>query len=226
MPTPMKKVLILTDSLGVPRTRPDRLTDDACWVYRLVDDSSRDFRFRLSTVPGLDSRQLLAMARLYHAAIAPDVIVLQVGIVDAYPRALKRMELSLLSRLPGFLSRAFHALVRRFYAPLVRLRNIRYVEPAEFRRNLLDLRSLFPETRFLVMPVAPATADYRRRNPLVEQSIADYNVILGEVFGEGFLADCFAGEPPEAVVTSDNHHLSERGNERVFEVVRRALSTG
>lgn len=223
---PMKKILILTDSLGVPRTRPERLTDDACWVYRLVDEGCDRFRFRLSTVPGLDSRQLLAMARLYHAAIGPDVIVLQVGIVDAYPRALKRIELSLLARLPGFLSRFFHALVKRFYAPLVKLRNIHYVEPAEFRSNLLELRSLFPDTRFLVLPVAPATAEYRQRNPLVEQSLADYNIILGEVFGAGFLADCFAGELPEAVVTSDNHHLSERGNERVFEAVRRALAAG
>ncbi|MCC2636664.1 MAG: hypothetical protein K0Q68_383 [Moraxellaceae bacterium] len=222
----MKKILILTDSLGVPRTRPELLADDVCWVYRLVDEGSDRFRFRLSTVPGLDSRQLLAMSRLYHAAIVPDVIVLQVGIVDAYPRALKRIELSLLARLPGFLSRFVHALVKRFYASLVRLRNIHYVEPEEFRRNLLEFRSLFPDTRILVLPVAPATAEYRRRNPLVAQSIADYNLILGEVFGEGFLGDCFAGEPPEAVVTSDNHHLSELGNERVFEVVRRALAAG
>lgn len=226
MPTSMKKVLILTDSLGVPRMRPERLTDDACWVYRLVDAASDRFRFRLSTVPGLDSRQLLAMARLYHAAIAPDVIVLQVGIVDAYPRALKRIELSVLARFPGVLSRFFHALVKRFYAQLVRLRNIHYVEPEEFRRNLLDLRSLFPDTRILVVPVAPATQDYRRRNPLVGQSIVDYNGILGEVFGAGLLKDCFAGEPPEAVVASDNHHLSERGNERVFEAVRQALDAG
>lgn len=219
----MKKILLLTDSLGVPRTAPEPLSDDACWVYRLLDEVQGRFRVRLSMVPGLDSDQLLAMARLYHAAIAPDIVVLQVGIVDCYPRALRRGELRLVQRLPAPLSRWIHALLRRFHARIVAWRDIRYVPPERFRRNLEAVAALFPGASFRVLPIAPATAEYRRKNPLVEASIARYNALLAEVFGAGFLRGCYEGVEPEAVVTSDNHHLSASGHQRVLDAVRRAL---
>lgn len=219
----VKTILVITDSLGVPRTAPEVLSDEACWVYRLLDANAGRFRFRLSTVPGLDSSRLLEMARFYHAAMRPDVIVLQVGIVDCYPRALRRGELALVTRLPRLLSRLVHALLRRFHSTLVQVRNIRYVPPERFRHNLQELRALFPAAAFVVVPVAPATQDYRRRNPLVEQSIADYNAILAAEFGGGFLAGCYAGEVPEAIVASDNHHLSEHGNRLVQAAVQQAL---
>lgn len=219
----MKKVLVITDSLGVPRTQPEPLTDDVCWVYRLLDERCHCYRFRLSTVPGLDSNQMLHMARFYHAAIQPNVIILQVGIVDCYPRALRRGELALVTRLPGPVSRLIHAFVRRFHAVIVKFRNVRYVPPGRFRQNMQALKALFPMADFVVVPVAPATLEYKRKNPLVQQAIADYNQILAEEFGAGFLHACYSEEAPEAIVTTDNHHLSARGNELVLAAVRQAL---
>lgn len=221
----MKKVLILTDSLGLPRVSPTLIDDDQCWTYRLADYASGRFKFRVFSVPGMDSNQLLSLVRNYYSAIKPDIVVLQVGIVDCYPRAIKKGELSLLLRMPGTVSRFVHRLVKRFYARLIVFRGIRYVSPASFEANLQALSSAFDGARILVVPIAPPSAAYRARNPRIAPSVEEYNQLLKRHFPAGYLGNCYPANAAEVIFMSDNHHLNETGNGLVFCAVKRELDS-
>ena len=218
----MKTVLILTDSLGLPRVKPERVADTECWVYRLQDAFSHVLKFRSICTPGMDTRQLLIASRDYHQAMAPDLVVLQVGIVDCYPRALRRNELSIIIRLPKSLSMFLHRQVRRNYGYLVKWRRIQYVKLAEFKANLQSLRDLFPGSKFRIVPIAPPSSDYKVKNPLIESAVANYNEALIELFGDDVLNDCYA-EKGDHLFMSDHHHLNAAGHTQVYNGVSKAL---
>lgn len=219
----MKKVLVLTDSLGLPRMSPAMISDDQCWTYRLADHYAGRFRFRNVSVPGMDSNQLLSLAKDYYAAIKPDIVVVQVGIVDCYPRAIKKAELSILLRLPSAISCAVHRLVKRFYARLIALRGIRYVPPAVFRANLQALSEIFEGARIMVVPIAPPSKDYQAKNPRISSSVDEYNALLSSLFTDGFLQECYPQGAAATIFLSDNHHLNAAGNGLVFEAVKKQL---
>ncbi|SCZ27863.1 MULTISPECIES: hypothetical protein [unclassified Pseudomonas] len=218
----MQVVLMLTDSLGLPRVKPERIGDDDCWVYRLQDDFSQVLKFRTVCTPGLDTRQLLVASRDYHQAMKPDLVVLQVGIVDCYPRALKRNELSVIMRLPKVVSMFLHQQIKRYYSYLIERRRIQYVGPAEFKANLQAMRDMFPCAQFRIVPIAPPCSDYKARNPLIESAITSYNQILIDLFGGEVLVDCYA-EGGDQLFMSDNHHLNAAGHARVYSSVSQAL---
>ncbi|MCQ4233465.1 GDSL-type esterase/lipase family protein [Pseudomonas stutzeri] len=199
------------------------INDDQCWTYRLADYCAGRFRFRNVSVPGMDSNQLLSLARDYYAAIKPDVVVLQVGIVDCYPRAIKKAELSILLRLPSVISRAVHRLVKRFYARLIVARGIRYVQPAAFRANLQTLSEIFEGARIMVVPIAPPSQTYQAKNPRIASSVDEYNALLSSLFTDGFLQECYPQGAAATIFLSDNHHLNAAGNGLVFEAVKKQL---
>ncbi|TDF81198.1 hypothetical protein [Pseudomonas sp. H9] len=218
----MKTVLIITDSLGLPRVKPERIADDECWVYRLQDLFNQRLKFRTICTPGMDTRQLLVASRDYHQAINPDLVILQVGIVDCYPRALKRGEVSLIKRLPKTLNMMLHKLVKRHYGYLIKRRKIQYVGATEFRNNLLEVRKIFPGSQFRIVPIAPPCSDYRAKNPLIEIAVNNYNKIFMDLFGSEVLADCYA-DSGDRIFMSDNHHLNTTGHDQVFNVLSQVL---
>lgn len=221
----MKKVLILTDSLGLPRVKPGRIDDEQCWVYRLADQYAGSYRFRVVSVPGMDTNQLVSLVDDYYQAIEADVVIVQVGIVDCYPRAIKKVELSLLLRMPGVVSRLIHRWVKRNYTKLIVSRGIRYVQPERFKANIQRLSDQFPRARVLIVPIAPPSAAYAKKNPRVETSVMQYNAILASSFSDGFLAECYPALA-EDIFLSDNHHLNAMGNEQVFQAVSAVLARG
>lgn len=221
----MRKVLVLTDSLGLPRISPALINDDQCWTYRLADYASGRFKFRVFSMPGMDSNQLLSLVLNYYSAIKPDIVVLQVGIVDCYPRAIKKTELSVLLRMPGVVNRFVHRLVKRFYTRLVVSRGIRYVSPTSFQANLRALSSAFDGAKILVVPIAPPSAAYQARNPRIAPSVDEYNQLLERHFSAGYLGACYPANAAEEIFLSDNHHLNEIGNGLVFDAVKRELDS-
>lgn len=218
----MKTILVLTDSLGLPRVVPERITDDESWVYRLQDAFSSKFKFRTVCTPGMDTRQLLVATHAYHQAIDPDLIVLQVGIVDCYPRALKKEELSIIKRLPRKISLFLHKIVKRHYSYLIKSRRIQYVDVVEFRSNLNALKDVFPRAKFCIVPIAPPCSDYKERNPMIASAVITYNNVLADVFGVEVLRACYREEDGQLFL-SDNHHLSSLGHAQVFKSVSHVL---
>ncbi|PWB36012.1 hypothetical protein DCO48_00770 [Pseudomonas sp. SDI] len=209
----------------MPRVSPALINDEQCWSYRLADYCAGRFKVRVVSVPGMDSNQLLSLVRDYYCAIKPDIVVLQVGIVDCYPRAIKKAELSVLLRLPGFISRFVHRLVKRFYARLIVSRGIRYVPPALFEANLQAVCRAFEGARILAVPIAPPSPAYQARNPCIASSVDEYNQLLKARFAADFLAMCYPASAADDIFLSDNHHLNVMGNGLVFDAVKSKLDS-
>lgn len=151
-------------------------------------------------------------------AYSPDVVVLQVGIVDCYPRALKRGELAILRRIP-MLGKLTHWLVRKYYRKLVVTRNISYVDIKSFEKHNLEILSFYKNIKLLVIPIAPPNDAFVKKNPVVRERVLKYNEVLAKVYRERYLDDVFCGVDVSNLFLSDDYHLSKYGNRLIYSKV-------
>lgn len=220
-----KKILIVTDSLGIPRVNPELVVDSLVWTYRIQRAfSDTKIEVNVVTIPGLDTDQLLSWTNDYLMAFENvDLLLLQVGIVDSYPRAISKSELSILLRLPKKISNFTHSMVKKYYTFLTSRRNIRYVPLERFKLNIKEVGSRFPNTTTAYIPVAPANRNAMKKNTILERSISDYNHALKNVFPHGEIK-AYDGVDPESIYISDNHHLNSNGHQAIFEKVSSYIS--
>lgn len=214
----MKNVLFLTDSLGYPRVEPTNTVAADVWTYRVRDllskEANNTLNFYFDMKTGRDSSSLLFDVEYHIKSYKPDVIVLQVGIVDCYSRALTKSELQVLSRIP-LVNKVTKNLVRRYYSAIVNWRDIAYVNEEQFLINLNRLKAAFPHVNWLVLPIAPANYEYRKKNPRIEQRIKSYNDILYKAFGASFILQAYDSADLSKLYLSDNHHLSKYGHDLI-----------
>ncbi len=219
-----EKVLFLGDSLGLPR--PDRqVVDNQTWPSLISESFSSDgLQFYSYFVGGAHSGKLLSLRkRGYLAGFDPDIVVLQVGIVDCANRALREGTREFISTIPG-IRRIVRGFIRLFHRQILSIRNITFVSRKRFESNLIELEGMFPESRFIVIPILPASEEYCKKMPRIGNNVSDYNEILNEVFGESFLNSLYSDNSIEDLVLDDFHHLSAMGHKIVAEAVSKELS--
>lgn len=209
----MKKILLLSDSLGLPRLTPEAVLADETWTYRLAALRPQH-RYYYHCIGGLTTEAAVQHLGGVLGAYRPDVLIVQLGIVDCYPRALTRQEVSVVSRLPA-LGPMVHRYVRRNYSSIVARRRIAYVALEDFIRHSTTLRAHFAEAALLAVPIAPPNEAYQRKNPLVKTQVERYNQAIAAVYGDGYLGSLYAGADMAKLFLSDNYHLSAYGHELV-----------
>ena len=221
-------ILFLTDSLGYPRNEPPEITAAQTWTYSVRDkftarECGGEIKFYFDMKPGRDSSSLIWDVDNHIKAYEPDIVVLQVGIVDCYARALKKIERQILSRIPlvNTLTRKF---ISRYYTQIIKMRDIAYVSKFEFKENMNYLKESFGKTNWIVVPIAPASQSYCRLNPLIFERISRYNEILHEVFRESYSSLLYQSANTEELYLGDNHHLSKYGHEHLSGKVSEELS--
>lgn len=220
----MKNVLFITDSLGLPRSSPELVSDDEVWPYQLSDTFKGECDFRFFMINGLNTSLLSQYCSDHLLAYKPDIVILQIGIVDCCPRALAKKELLIAKNLPKPISRVVHKLVKKYHKQIIIKRKIRYVTPEAYQDNLHKLKNLFSTSEFIVVPIAPATDEYAQKIPMLEESISLYNAIKKSVFQDALLTECYEGYDKNTLFLSDHHHLTARGHAAVYESVRHSLN--
>lgn len=221
-----KKVLFLTDSLGLPRLLPEPVYDDQVWTSMVAEELRDSFSFFYYTNAGLHTSAIVSTLNNQLGAFRPDVIVFQVGIVDCAPRSMKENERKVLERLPKLLREPIKKRIKTNYGSIVLKRDITYVSREAFENNLKLIKKFYERTEFVVIPIAPATEGYIEKNPLICRNIDDYNAILHRIFGDKFCDDLWSASDIDHLFLSDHHHLSVSGNEHlslhvVSELLRR-----
>lgn len=172
---------------------------------------------RTTTSLNLDVKNYL---KCYEA----DIVILQVGIVDCYPRSITRKELIWLSRIP-LINKISAKLVKRFYRQIVLARDITYVSCDEFKNNIKEIIESFPEAKFIALPIAPPCNSFITKNPLVKRNIDKYNLILKAIFKSDFFDGCYANADIDKLFLKDNHHLTKYGQSLVADnLIERILS--
>lgn len=212
-----KRILFVTDSLGLPRSYPEMINIDSTWPYIMsskISTTYSDAIFYYYCIYGLTTDMIVEYLETLLYSYQPDVLFFQVGIVDCYPRALKKSELAILKRIPVF-NKVSHSLVKKYYNQIVEYRNISYVSSEKFKANCNIIRSKFIGKQLIILPIAPSSDYFSLKNNKVADKINEYNTILKSIFQTSFIEDLYQTVDHKDLFLSDGYHLSEKGNNHI-----------
>jgi hypothetical protein len=195
------KILILTDSLGLPRFKPESCFFEETWPIVLKDIFPNIHQVSI----GAATSQIILKQINYQKAFNPDIVVLQVGIVDCAPRFMTRKELDLTYAF-GFLGKGLRFLFNKNW--IRKLRNISYVDEVDFKKNMMGIKNSF-SCPVIVIDILPSSEEYERLLPGVTNKINAYNNILKQNFE--YLVESKEILAKNGIMT-DHHHLNKNGH--------------
>ena len=208
-----KIVLCVGDSLGMPR---QGVPFCKTWYYRIISHKTNycfvnDFR-RALTTNELSSEDFLEN-------YSPQVIILQVGIVDCAPRYYKNNSLliKLINVGPDFIRDKFWRLTKRFKT---RVPDNADVLVDQFKTNLEGYIQRCEKElveKLIIIKIPRPSKPMLNKNPMILRSIEIYNEIIQTLAFEGklFVIDPL-GDGADDNYIEDGYHLSELGSQKVF----------
>lgn len=215
----MKNILIITDSLGIPRKYPEYINETKIWCYKL--QQTRQDNIYCLPIPNLDTNHLQSMAELYLSAYQVDIVIIQVGIVDCAPRVLTKNEVKLISRLK-ILSKIIKPFIKKHRNWLIKKRKITYTTRENFRKNIQKILAALTTSQTYFIPIAPSSQGFENYNNGVSVNISEYNKIIKN---EANIINVYDLEDTEKIFMSDHHHLNECGHKQVFVKVNSFLNS-
>lgn len=225
-----KRVLIIGDSLAVPRPRRGQHLEDT-WPVLLKH------RF-----PELDIWQRCRAASMsidvckeFHqfsdSVDAFSAIIVQVGIGDCCPRPYPHW----LHQL--FLTYGSPELIRRIgahYGWMLKLRSRPWVSPDVFRANFVSMveatLNLNPKCEFFILAIGTPCNRLLEKAPGIANTQPIYNHILSELcdeyqnLGAVHYVDPYRMQNPSDIFLDDGHHLTNAGHRLVFDSVAASLA--
>lgn len=225
--------MIIGDSLAMPR--PDVCYEDT-WVYKLIkalpelefiDKTMRaSTSERLVTEGGGDNNNPYGADLLEH--YMPDIVVMQIGIVDCAPRYIKKGSLENI-----ILNRIMPRSMRTVYMDLIKKNRVRdpqkaYVPRHRFRSNLSNYfqRADNHNVKVIAIMIAPVTSAFIDKSPFANQSIKNYNNIyhdLSRDFGNVDLVYPFDDVINLEDVTIDGYHINLEGHDIIFRILMKQI---
>lgn len=180
-------MLIITDSLGMPR--PNVKLDDT-WPCMMIDQYGKTNRIFTFCRRGVTTNELVAFLEDYTQNYAPDVIIIQMGIVDCVRRAVPSRSLwfRILNKF-AVVSRAMKKFVKRNHYACTRFFDYHNVSHAKFKENMSAFVNEFkkvvlaknPKAKLIFIPIAGAGAFMREKIYNVNEDIDLYNTVFKEI---------------------------------------------
>lgn len=218
----MKKILCIADSMGLPR--PTVPYEDT-WIYTLKKNR-QDIDFITLFKRSLTSDSLKDDNE-YLVYYDPEIVILQIGIVDCAPRYIKSNSLinKLVLRLPCKSKKTFWMIYKKMFK-----RSIKKVDvPIDrFHSNLKYYCDLCMKRRIkkvIIIKICTPSLTMTRRNPLIKKTVENYNYVL-EKIGMDYpivkLLDPLNIDDDKYYV--DGYHANKLGNEKVASNILSELS--
>jgi hypothetical protein len=205
----MVKILVLTDSVSLPRKyKEGSVSFEKTYTYRLQEMYRGAAVFFFFQMGGATITDLYKQIN-YCKAFQPDILLLQVGIVDCAPRAFSRLEMRLI--------RKWRLLrVTKFFTGFLRkYRGICYTSKLNFESHIGKFSTALDVKQFYSISIIPASDEYERILPNISKSIYAYNDILKK------RTECI--DISEVLlaggVIEDHHHINEIGHQIIFNMV-------
>lgn len=212
-------ILTITDSLSLPRhNAPESVSYDRTWP-RLLAKTLHTTVVNLAIGGGTIGE--LYRQTNYYEAIAPGVVIIQSGIVDCVPRALRQSESALINyfRLLRFLFFKVVGVQR-----LRRWRRINYTPPKRFAYFIDALCARYKDAKIIWIGILPPSAAYEARLPGVTKRIVQYNELLRERASAHGFELINASDMPREGIMSDHQHLNEVGHAWLAERLTESLT--
>lgn len=214
------RVLILADSLGCPR---NETPVEKTWVERILQKYSGDFVFYTYCEHGLSTERLKMD---YIKEISPDIIVCQIGIVDACRRVFSKRFIKIISVIKP-LSKMVNRFASKYHRFLTSVRNLHYADIQAFQRKIESLASYAGKVVFI--SIAPPGDSLIEKIYNVEKDVDEYNKILLNCSNGNercaFLNPYESESKTSKFLLEDGHHLSDYGVDIVCSVVDSYLKT-
>lgn len=208
-------ILILTDSLALPRLHPDYCHLNDTWPSLLRKQGHRVTQISLG---GGTSHDLVAQCNYYQKeTVDIDLVIVQSGIVDCAPRFARKLELKFYKVLP-LIGKMIIKLLNRNWVRQVR--KITYMSPKKYKHNIHKLEQKFQPYPVFFLGILPAQEAYEIQLRGITRNTALYNSILKET---GSYIDL--SQIPASGIMSDFHHLNSQGHQYIFEQIQEAINS-
>jgi hypothetical protein len=212
-----KKVLIIGDSLCLPRLKPEAVDIFETWPYLLKKNN--EFEIILLGVGGATIKKLYELS-WYYEGCKPDFVIVQSGIVDCAPRALKFLENDIIN------SSYFLSAIFKFLVPINLLRKYRkitYTNLTEYIKYIRLFINRFSNSQIIFIEILSPREEYELLVPGISINIRKYNIALqSETLGDRttFLRTC---DLPVVGIMDDHHHLNSIGHSWLNEKLIKSL---
>lgn len=203
------RVLIITDSLGVPRSN---IPVEKTWTYQFMYRySTQGHVFYTMTKHGLYSSQL-DFEQI--SDINPDLVICQIGIVDCVRRTMSNFTLKVVSHIP-LVRNVIHKIVKKYHYKITSVIETHRCSPDLFNKNIQKLCDICKNIYFI--RIADAGLALKKQVYNCQSDIDRYNSILKE---HGKIIDPYNGKnADEYLLEDDGHHLNDLGNSLVYKSV-------
>lgn len=221
----VKTCMVISDSRGMPgdqvqysKTWPFLLSR-LCPDVHIIDKCRRKTTTDRLVEEGGGGRDLLERYR-------PDIVIIQLGIVDCVPRLFsqKGLEQMLLNIFSDKGRRLYIKVIKR-----VRGRSSRraYVNASKFSDNVRKYLDRCAGKNIRVVFVETAAGEtYKVRNSSAMRKIQEYNQIFKEIASWYDFSSTFEPDDSQENFLEDGFHLSEIGHQRLAQSLREFLSQG
>lgn len=215
----MKKVMAITDSLGMPRPGI-KYTDT--WIFKLSQSLPQihliDRSKRGTTTNRLSSKDALEF-------YDPDCVIVQLGIVDCAPRYSNKYERKMFDIVPDYISKPYMNVMK-----LLRERHPKrsYVDVSNFHSNIQTYSHKCNEngTAVFLIRIAPPTEIFKNSSKYICESIQQYNMViqnLSEKFDNVSLVDPYERTDDINKIMIDHEHPNVEGHNIIAEAIAESL---
>lgn len=206
-----KKILILTDSVSLPRRIDDSFVKwEETYVYKLKEFYV-NYEIIYVAIGGATIKDFRRQVN-YYKVIEPEIVILQCGIVDATPRAYGKIEMELIKKIKFY----------RFTKPTVdflrKFRAHNYNSPKKFEEILNEIKIGLNPNIFFSLGIIPSSEAYEKKAPGITENINNYNSILKRNTEFVNLSNI-----PKEGISSDHHHINRKGHRFIYSELKKIL---
>ena len=230
-----KKILVLGDSLAMPRKDPGEVPVhwEDTWPQILgAELGILDYEVINASRRAYESCFLQEDFQEHVVFKHPNIVILQIGVVDGAPRIVSKADRRLFSRFffPKFLATQEIAHRKRNRRRLVATNPLKkvYTAPESFERLRAEFlgkcRNFNPNIGIIQIPILAHTALMDEISPGYSSNISLYNSIICRLDGQFGLtsfpvAEFYSRRFPKQFL-SDGYHLSVEGNIAIVDALK------
>ena len=208
------RILILSDSLSLPREKPEACSFEDTWPEQIRQTGNIIHQV---SIGGATSSDIYRQCS-YHASFNPDVVIVQVGIVDCSPRFLSKTEQQILRKIPVFGKKLIQVMNKKW---IRKIRRLTYTSIELFAKNIHSIIQYFKNSQFIVIGIVPPDSRYEDQMPGITRNIFLYNEVL-EKAKASFIS---LQNMPQKGVMIDHHHLNNLGHKYIAGEIEKILSS-
>lgn len=240
----MRKIVIIADSLCLPRPQDQGdIPFEATYPYQLDIKLRSEFGSASALVVEKGKRgrtvsEVVADWTEYVTLRKPDVVVMQVGIVDCAPRIFTpRQQIFVEGIRFQLLKNLVLAVVKKYRRQIIKSFPDRtYTNPDIFRQKLYEIVGLAERDNvknLIIVNIITPPDDFEYRSPGAQANVSKYNQIIDKVSNDmktkkmitvvNVDEEFHKGGRLNDYILSDGHHLSVQGNKVVARLLEDIL---